>query len=65
MVFHPSWIELCSYQSFAKVQLELWNARELAVLPAPANIESEVSENIEGEISAYIEGDISANVEGG
>ena len=33
-----------SYQSFAKVQLELWNARELAVLSAPANIE-------EGEIS--------------
>ena len=51
MVFHPSLIELCSYQSFAKVQLELWNARELAVLPAPVNIESEVSENIEGEIS--------------
>ena len=51
MVFHPSRIELCCYQSFAKVQLELWNARELAVLPAPVNIDSEVSENIEGEIS--------------
>ena len=28
-----------SYQSFAKVQLELWNARELPVLSTPANIE--------------------------
>ena len=33
-----------SYQSFAKFQLELWNARELAVLSAPANIEGEISD---------------------
>ena len=33
-----------SYQSFAKVQLELWNARELAVLSTPANIEGEISD---------------------
>ena len=35
---------MLSYQSFAKVQLELWNARELAVLPAPAKIEGEISD---------------------
>ena len=32
------------YQSFAKVQLELWNARELAILSPPANIEGEISD---------------------
>ena len=55
------WI-VCSYQSFAKVQLELWNARELAVLSAPANIGGEIYANIEGEIYANIEGEISANI---
>ena len=48
-----------SYQSFAEVQPQFWNPRELPVLSAPENIDAEISERRNAIWFSCIYGEIS------